>query len=130
MCDDMNAKASSHQLRESEALGYNKVSHTTDLQNRAPDDDSKNNTDGTSHTSLSRMVEEMSCKGHDSNVNPGEMSNTETDVCDKNGGRFRCFYCNELYSNDQERVVHIDQSHPGKLYYATTEDFKNRLKPN
>jgi len=79
----------------------------------------------------------MSCKGHDSNSNPfealEEVSNTETakesDVYDKNGSRFRCFYCNEL-SNDQERVVHIEDSHPGKLYYSTAEDFKNRLKPN
>jgi hypothetical protein len=39
----------------------------------------------------------------------------------------KCFYCSEVYSNDQERVIHIDNAHPGKLYYPTPEDFENRL---
>jgi len=75
----------------------------------------------------------MPSKEHDSNGNPGqpsgEASSAEAAKSDKSGG-FRCFYCNEFYSSDQERVVHIEYSHPGKIYYQTPEDFENRLKPN
>ena len=42
----------------------------------------------------------------------------------------RCFYCNEAFSNDLERVLHIEDTHPGNLYYPTPEDFENRLRPN
>jgi hypothetical protein len=41
--------------------------------------------------------------------------------------RFNCFYCNQYYSSDKERIKHIDSNHPGKLYYPTPEDFEKRL---
>ena len=41
--------------------------------------------------------------------------------------QFNCFYCIQTYSNDKERVKHIDNDHPGKMYYPTQEDFENRL---
>jgi DNA replicative helicase MCM subunit Mcm2 (Cdc46/Mcm family) len=44
--------------------------------------------------------------------------------------RFRCFYCNECHSSDQERAIHIDHVHRGKLYYPTPDDFDKRLRPN
>ena len=28
--------------------------------------------------------------------------------------QFNCFYCIQTYSNDKERVKHIDNDHPGK----------------
>jgi hypothetical protein len=76
--------------------------------------------------------------GHDSNnmvigpdVEEGGVSNTKTGKeSDKNEDWFRCFYCNEFCSYDEERVAHIDYAHPGKLYYPTPEDFENRLRPN
>ena len=40
---------------------------------------------------------------------------------------FNCFYCDQTYSSDKERVKHIDYEHPGKLYYPTPEDFDKRL---
>ncbi len=41
--------------------------------------------------------------------------------------RFNCFYCDQAYSSDKERIKHIDYQHPGKLYYPTPEDFEKRL---
>lgn len=41
--------------------------------------------------------------------------------------RFNCFYCDQTYSSDKERIKHIDYEHPGKLYYPTPEDFEKRL---
>jgi hypothetical protein len=41
--------------------------------------------------------------------------------------RFNCFYCDQAYSSDKERVKHIGYEHPGKLYYPTPEDFEKRL---
>ena len=41
--------------------------------------------------------------------------------------RFNCFYCDQAYSSNKERVKHIDYEHPGKLYYSTPEDFEKRL---
>jgi hypothetical protein len=41
--------------------------------------------------------------------------------------KFNCFYCDQAYSSDKERVKHIDYQHQGKLYYPTPEDFEKRL---
>ena len=38
--------------------------------------------------------------------------------------RFNCFYCDQAYSSDKERVKHIDYQHSGKLYYPTPEDLE------
>jgi hypothetical protein len=38
-----------------------------------------------------------------------------------------CFYCDQTYPDDKERIKHIDYEHPGKLYYPTPEDFEKRL---
>jgi hypothetical protein len=40
--------------------------------------------------------------------------------------KFTCFYCDECFASDIERVSHIDDEHQGKLHYPTPEDFKNR----
>ena len=40
---------------------------------------------------------------------------------------FKCFYCNHVCSSNNDRVQHIDNEHPGKLYYPTPEDFQDRL---
>ena len=41
--------------------------------------------------------------------------------------RFKCFYCNHVCSSNNDRVQHIENEHPGKLYYPTPQDFENRL---
>jgi hypothetical protein len=40
---------------------------------------------------------------------------------------FKCFYCSQVCSSNNDRVQHIDNEHPGNLYYPTPEDFENRL---
>jgi hypothetical protein len=40
--------------------------------------------------------------------------------------KFKCFYCDECFASDLERIKHIDNEHHGKLYYPTPEDFYNR----
>jgi hypothetical protein len=32
---------------------------------------------------------------------------------------FKCFYCSQVCSSNNDRVEHIDNEHPGKLYYPT-----------
>ena len=41
--------------------------------------------------------------------------------------RFKWFYCDLMHKSNIERIKHIDNEHPGKLYYPTLEDFENRL---
>ena len=41
--------------------------------------------------------------------------------------RLNCFYWDQAYSSDMEGVQHIDDEHPGKMYYPTLEDFEKRL---
>lgn len=125
VCEDESTKTStSPQQRESEEERYKKANLGMDQQEeiKNPDDNSKHSassTSLTSHTSLSQGVEGIPPNGCNSKSSPDVMSGSNTQTArelDKNGGRFRCFYCNELYSNDQERVVHIEESHPGKPY--------------
>jgi hypothetical protein len=40
--------------------------------------------------------------------------------------RFKCFYCSQVCSSNNG-VEHIDNEHPGKLYYPTPWDFENRM---
>ena len=40
---------------------------------------------------------------------------------------FKCFYCSQVCPSNNDRVQHIDNEHPGKLYYPTPEDFQDRL---
>jgi hypothetical protein len=40
---------------------------------------------------------------------------------------FKCFYCSQVCSSNNDRVLHIENEHQGKLYYPTPEDFENRL---
>lgn len=47
--------------------------------------------------------------------------------CAGSNKTLKCFYCFENYSSDEERVTHIEYEHPGKMYYPTPEDFRNRL---
>jgi hypothetical protein len=47
--------------------------------------------------------------------------------CADSNKRFKCFYCFEYHSSDEERVTHIEYEHPGKMHYPTPEDFRNRL---
>jgi hypothetical protein len=42
---------------------------------------------------------------------------------------FKCFYCDQLCSDDKERINHIGTEHPGKLHYPTPADFENRSGP-
>jgi hypothetical protein len=39
--------------------------------------------------------------------------------CADSNKTFKCFYCFENYSSDEERVTHIEYEHPGKMYYPT-----------
>jgi hypothetical protein len=34
---------------------------------------------------------------------------------------FKCLYCDQLCSDDKERVTHIDAEHLGKLYYPNQQ---------
>jgi len=45
-------------------------------------------------------------------------------------GVFGCFYCNESFHTEPERLNHRELAHPNNLNYPTAEDFENRLKPN
>ena len=43
--------------------------------------------------------------------------------------KFKCFYCEECFSSNDERRYHRQQYHPDKkLDYPTPEDFENRLE--
>jgi hypothetical protein len=37
--------------------------------------------------------------------------------------RFKCFYCNLMHRSNIERIEHIENEHPGKLYYPTPRGF-------
>jgi hypothetical protein len=41
--------------------------------------------------------------------------------------RFKCFYCDQLCSSNNDRVQHIENEHSGKLYYPTPKDSQDRL---
>jgi hypothetical protein len=41
--------------------------------------------------------------------------------------QFKCFYCDERFSNRIERINHREQYHPDKLNYPTKDSFDNRL---
>lgn len=45
-------------------------------------------------------------------------------------GVFGCFYCNESFHTEPERLNHREVDHPGKLNYPEPEDFVNRFMPN
>jgi hypothetical protein len=45
-----------------------------------------------------------------------------------NNKQFQCFYCNQYYADDIERVTHIDYEHPGRLHYPMPKDFDDRLE--
>ncbi len=38
-----------------------------------------------------------------------------------------CFYCNQAYPDDKERIKYIGIEHPGKMFWPTPDDFENRL---
>ena len=40
---------------------------------------------------------------------------------------FKCFYCDQVCSSNNDRVQHIENEHQGKLHYPTPEDFQDRL---
>jgi hypothetical protein len=42
--------------------------------------------------------------------------------------QFICFYCDDSFSCDKERVHHISYEHPGKMFYPTPDDFNWRLE--
>jgi hypothetical protein len=44
------------------------------------------------------------------------------------GLTFKCFYCDQFCSSDIDRITHIDNDHPGRLYYLTPKDFEGRLE--
>ena len=41
--------------------------------------------------------------------------------------KFKCFYCNEYFTDRVERITHREQYHPDKLNYPTKDSFDNRL---
>jgi hypothetical protein len=43
---------------------------------------------------------------------------------------FKCHYCSEHYTSDDERIVHIGVEHPGRMFWPKSEDFENRLNPD
>jgi hypothetical protein len=57
----------------------------------------------------------------------GETPSPSPQLQEQEYKRFNCFYCDQAYSSDKERIKHIDYEHPGKLYYPTPEDFEKRL---
>ena len=46
---------------------------------------------------------------------------------DQQHKRCICFYCNQAYLSDIERVQHIAAEHRGKIHYPTPEDFEKHL---
>jgi hypothetical protein len=66
---------------------------------------------------------------HDSSKNLfGATESNNNVISSSDERRFTCFYCTEPFSNDLDRVQHIDSSHSGKMYYPTQEDFESRLE--
>ena len=63
--------------------------------------------------------------GHEPTNTNTVAATTDTEI--NNNNKFKCFYCNNFYLNDNKRVDHIDNEHQGKLHYPTPEDFMNRL---
>ena len=41
---------------------------------------------------------------------------------------FKCFYCNDCFSGNLERVNHIDEEHPEKPHYPDEDAFNNRME--
>lgn len=41
---------------------------------------------------------------------------------------FKCFYCDNSFAGNVERINHIDEEHPNKPHYPTEEAFRNRLE--
>jgi hypothetical protein len=64
-----------------------------------------------------------------SNNDSSQMKSAEDVVieCTGSNKKFKCFYCCDYYSSDEERVKHIESKHQGNLFYPTPEDFRNRL---
>jgi len=56
-----------------------------------------------------------------------QVSPTSQQLQEQEHKRFNCFYCDQAYSSDNERIKHIDYEHPRKLYYPTPEDFEKHL---
>jgi MCM AAA-lid domain len=59
---------------------------------------------------------------------PRSPRSQEGDTTESGDKQFKCYYCNEEFSTDLERIKHIDIEHPDKLHHPTPEDFENRLE--
>jgi hypothetical protein len=42
--------------------------------------------------------------------------------------KFKCFYCEDTFQDDLERIKHIDVEHASRLHHPTQEDFENRME--
>jgi hypothetical protein len=78
-------------------------------------------------------IEQRTAENTDPNLEPGATpeSNAEPQSESKLEGSssFQCFYCDESFSDNNERRNHRQQFHSDKpLDYPTPEDFDNRLK--
>jgi hypothetical protein len=87
-------------------------------------------------------IDELLSSSHTTHPSLKKENNNEVDkqceVCDAcdDSGRlletqnksFICFYCDKLCPSNKERIAHIDQYHPGRIYYPTPQDFENRLE--
>jgi hypothetical protein len=84
--------------------------------------------------------EDKSQQNHTENIKPiqeqKDISNKIFDEAKTNnfiiseeqeGLHFKCFYCNQVCSSNNDCIQHMDNEHQGKLYYPTPQDFENRL---
>ena len=122
VCEDDNARTSSHQLREGEEVRYNKVSLSTDVQNQGDqDDDSKLGTDGTSHTShtspgqgveLGKGLEDMYEVIDEKIQDTGNVIKTESGPTHplEASPQFECYFegCGQRFSS-RELIAHMDK---------------------
>jgi len=68
----------------------------------------------------SKQANQNICQqNHNNNYNKGQLSRN-----------FKCHYCSEHHTSDDERIVHIDVEHPGRMFWPKPKDFENRLNPD
>ena len=129
--NDDNAETSSHQLREGEQLEYKKASHSAEIQNRDPDDNSKHSTNGTSHTSHTSLGQEirddyeevMSSTSSSLAEQAPEQSGIPLNKDESNRVErlFICPHCSEFRTDSEPQYqLHIVLKHPRKHGYPNS----------
>ncbi len=122
------------ELKESSVLAYNDISNQKDVTNATSQNDANlkdlQANDDKHEATTKFEVNETVLSGDMAKTDVSATSEDISTEYSTNIGRFGCFYCDESFSNDGERINHFDYGHPGKLKWPEPEDFVNRFRPN